>query len=195
MSGPDRNLRGDAPVSPDMLVLCDLLSTFDFPGADRLVSTLTRVAPALHRLRASADRAGVPVVYVNDNIGAWRSDRSAVLSALDEPGSNFPPALRCLLPREDDFFLLKPKHSAFFGTPLGSLLHHLRSRRIVLCGMATEICVLFTAHDAYLAGLEIVVPVDGVASTDGRAHAMALGLMRRALKVRTPQSRSVRWRR
>jgi len=194
VKGPDRNLRGEARTSPDALVLCDLLSTFDFPRAGRIIQRLEGLAPTLLALRARADKAGVPVVYVNDNVGAWRSERSVVLSALDEPRSKFPEALRGLLPREEDFFLLKPKHSAFFGTPLASLLRHLETKRVILCGMATDICVLFTAHDAYLAGLDLVVPVDGVASVDPKPHAMALELMRRALKARTPRCRSIRWR-
>jgi len=195
MTGADRNLRGDAPTSSDALVLCDLLSTFDFPAARKITARLELLAPTLQALRARADRAGVPVVYVNDNVGAWRSERSVVLSALDEPHSKFPAALRSLLPRDDDYFILKPKHSAFFGTPLASLLRHLETKRVVLCGMATDICVLFTAHDAYLEGLDLVVPVDGVASVASKPHAMALELMRRALKARTPKCRSIRWRR
>ena len=96
MKGPDRNLRGEARTSPDALVLCDLLSTFDFPRAGRIIQRLEGLAPTLLALRARADKAGVPVVYVNDNVGAWRSERSVVLSALDEPRSKFPEALRGL---------------------------------------------------------------------------------------------------
>lgn len=195
MAGRDRNLRGSTSSSRSALVLCDLLSDFCFDDAAPLLKRAQAIAPTIERLRARADRAGVPVIYVNDNVGAWRSDKDCVLQAIAAPTSKFPDALQPLLPRDDDYFVLKPKHSAFFGTPLASLLSHLQTKQIVLCGLATEICIMFTAHDAYLLGHEVVVPRDACAGATPSGQAMALSLMTRALKVQTPTARGVRWRR
>jgi nicotinamidase-related amidase len=188
----DRNLRGDKTTRrATALVIADILSDYRFVDADRFLPQLPKLGRVIHRLRAKADDAGAPVVYVNDNVGAWRSDRHTVVAQATAPASKLPAELATLLPRADDYFLLKPQYSAFFGTPLESLLFHLGVERIVLCGIATEICVLFSAHDAYLRGFGLHVPRDAVAGTSVDEHETALALMKRALKTDIRSSRAV----
>lgn len=67
-------------------------------------------------------------------------------------------------PDDDDYFVLKPKHFGLFSTTLEILLRHLGVKTVVLTGMATNICVLFTANDAYRRDFDWVVPSDCVAS-------------------------------
>ena len=55
-----------------------------------------------------------------------------------------------LLPEKDDYFVLKPKHSAFYQTNLEILLNYLGVRTLIMTGMAADICVLFSANDAYM---------------------------------------------
>lgn len=193
--GQDRNLRGEVKTNAKTaLVIADVLSDYRFKDAHRLRPHLPRLGRVIQRLRDGADDAGAAVIYVNDNVGAWQSDRRNVLAAMTAPSSLAPPQLLSLLPRDDDYLLLKPQYSAFFGTPLDSLLRHLGVERLVLCGIATEICVLFSAHDAYLRGFSLHVPRDAVAGIDDDAHATALRLLQRALKTDVRASRTVRFR-
>jgi nicotinamidase-related amidase len=140
----------------------------------------------LAALKRRARAAGVPVVYANDNFGRWRSDLSAVVGRCLEPGCKGRPLAERLRPEPDDYFVLKPKHSAFFSTTMDTLLRHLGTRVVVLGGFAADICVLFTANDAYLRDLRLVVPADGVASNEAADRDAALALMRRVLKAQTP---------
>jgi nicotinamidase-related amidase len=94
-------------------------------------------------------------------------------------------------PDADDYFVLKPKHSAFFATTLDTLLRCLGTRTLVIGGFAADICVLFTANDAYMRDLAPVVPADAVASNDDRDREATLALMRRVLKADTPPAAEV----
>ncbi|MDB5312392.1 MAG: vibB [Gemmataceae bacterium] len=119
------------------------------------------------------------MIYANDPFGKWRSDLSAVVERCREPGCQGEPRVDRLHPGKEDYFVLKAKHSAFFSTTLATLLRFLGTRTLVLGGFAADICVLFTANDAYLRDLRLVVPADGVASNHAPDKDAALALMRR----------------
>jgi nicotinamidase-related amidase len=99
------------------------------------------------------------------------------------------PAARKLVatiaPASDDLSILKPRHSAFFGTPLEFLLDELRVNRLIIAGLTTDNCVMFTAHDAYLRKLAVFVPSNCSAAKDPRDHRAALRHIRTVLKGRT----------
>ena len=122
------------------------------------------MAAPLARLERRATAAGVPTMYANDNFGQWRSDfrrTVAHCTALSSPRHRVSRRLR---PTARDYFVLKPKHSGFFDTTLGTLLEALRIRRVILTGMAGNICVLFTANDAYMRDYKIFAPADCLVS-------------------------------
>lgn len=170
-SGKTRDLHGSAPDECRVaLLIIDMINAFDFEGAEAMLPRALTTARAIARLKQRARRAGVPVVYVNDNFGKWRSDFREVLErCLQAPGHEIAALLR---PDKDDYFVLKPKHSGFQHTTLEVLLAHLGCETLVLTGVAGNFCVLFTAHDAYMRDFHLVVPRDCIASateTDDRA--------------------------
>ena len=75
-----------------------------------------------------------------------------------------------LAPADDDYIVLEPKHSAFFATPLDLLLRHLRVRRIVIAGVATDQCIFLTAVEARMQDYAVAVPEDCVAAQRGDAY-------------------------
>ncbi len=182
----DDDLGGSAPDScPVALLLVDVVNDLDFDGGRRLLARALPMATRLAALAARARRERVPVIWVNDNFGRWRSDFRGVIQHCARPGVLGREIVeRVAPPAADDYFVLKPKHSGFFNTSLELLLQHLGTRVVVLTGMATEVCVLFTANDAHMRGLKIAVVRDGVASSDARGHTYALALMRSALGAR-----------
>jgi nicotinamidase-related amidase len=185
--GSSETLHGSAPdQSPVALLLVDVINPLDFPEADQLLRYAVPAADKLADLKRRARKARVPVVYANDNFGRWRSDLSAVVERCREPGCKGAPLVERLRPCEEDYFVLKPKHSAFFSTTLDTLLRYLGTRTLVIGGFATDICVLFSANDAYMRDLRIVVPADGVASNEAADRDTTLALMRRVLKASTP---------
>lgn len=192
MADDDDTLHGSAPdTCPVAVLLVDVINPMDFPDADRLLRYAVPAAERLAELKRRARAAGVPVVYANDNFGRWRSDLSAVVERSLEPGCKGRPVVEGLKPGADDYFVLKPKHSGFFSTTLDVLLRHLGTRTVVVGGFAADMCVLFTANDAYMRGLRVVVPEDGVAANEAADCAAALALMRRVLKAETPPARDV----
>lgn len=168
------------------LLLIDFINDFEFDGGEDLLPHARAAAREVATLKARCD---VPVVYVNDNFGRWRSDfRATVEHCLDSRGR---PLVELLRPTPEDYFVLKPKNSGFFGTSLQPLLDHLGARTLVLTGLTGENCVLFTAHDAYLRSYRLVIPSDGVASEEPARNEAALEQMRRALKAATPRCAEV----
>ena len=181
-------LAEDRAAGETALLVIDMISDWDFPDGDALLAQAAEIAPRIAALAGRCRSAGVPVVYANDNHGRWRSDfREVVAAALEGKGQGAAIA-RLLEPQRDDYFVLKPKHSAFHFTPLDPLLRHLRARRLVLSGVSSDQCVLYTAADARMHDYEAIVPRDCVATQTPERNAMALRHFAEVLGLETPDS-------
>jgi nicotinamidase-related amidase len=156
------------------LVLIDVINGFDFEGAGPLARAAKRVAPRIEALARRAREQNVPVIYVNDNFGRWRSDFRATVRECTRPAHLGHAVTERLRPSESDYFVLKPQHSGFYSTPLDLLLHHLHVHTVVLTGFAANLCVLFTANDAHMRGYNLVVPSDCTASNTASLTRSAL---------------------
>lgn len=172
-----------AECSAAALVLIDVVNTMAFPGSQSLVTRAEPMAERLAALKRRAREAGLATIYVNDNFGRWRSDFRTIVDVClreDSPGRKI---AELLAPDEQDYFVLKPKHSGFYATALEVLLEVLGTRTLVLTGLAGNICVLFTANDAYMRDYRIVVPSDCIASSSEEEDRAALEQMQRFLKA------------
>ncbi|HKY09801.1 MAG TPA: isochorismatase family cysteine hydrolase [Candidatus Binatia bacterium] len=179
-----RDRLGHAPdKSATALLLVDVINPIEFDTGDDLLRHALPMARALRELKRRAKSAGVPVIYVNDNFGRWRSEFPKIVEYCLQPGVRGKAVVEQLPPDEDDYFVLKPKHSAFFQTPLEILLDYLSATTLIITGMASDICVLFSANDAYLRDFNIIVPPDCTASEDEERNREVLMLMQRVLKA------------
>ncbi|MDB5751953.1 MAG: isochorismatase (2,3 dihydro-2,3 dihydroxybenzoate synthase)-like protein [Ramlibacter sp.] len=180
------------PRSERVLILIDFINPLDFPGAEKLAPPALRAARATLRLRDRMDKAGAAVIYSNDNYGVWQSDfHSLVAQCIGREGISGEIA-RLLAPRATDVTLLKPRHSAFYGSPLELLLKEMGARELVLCGLAADMCVQMTAADAFLrGGFELWVPADCIAAETPAAKRTAVNYMKTVLRcdVRTSVAR------
>lgn len=174
-----------------VLLLVDVINDLEFPGGEKLVEPGLRMARRVARLAARARAAKVPVIYANDNFGHWRSDFRAQIDHCTNEDVRGRAIARLLVPTPSDYFILKPKHSAFFSTALEPLLRMLGAHTMVLAGIAGDSCVLFTAHDAHMRDLSIVVPRDGIVSEDPESNRWALHHMRRMAHAETPAARDI----
>ncbi|HMQ33996.1 MAG TPA: isochorismatase family cysteine hydrolase [Chloroflexaceae bacterium] len=180
------NMHGGEPqTAPAALLLIDVINDLEFPGGEALLPRATAMAAALAGLKARARRAGLPCIYVNDNFGRWRSDFRQTAEHVLAEGRRGRPVAELLRPDDDDYFVLKPQHSGFYGTALELLLKHLGARALILGGMAANICVLATATDAYMRDFRLYVPADGVAAEGDEQTAAALAHMADVLKADT----------
>jgi len=174
----------------------DVVNHMHFPGGDKLAEQAAPIVPRLRALRARAHRAGVPVIYANDNFGRWTATSREIIAYCSQRrwrGSSF---TRALAPTRRDHFVLKARNSAFYCTSLEPLLESLKVEKLVLCGLTTDNCVLFTAHDAYLRGYRLHVPRDCVAAQTAEATERALEQLGSSisLKADTRPSTAIRWR-
>jgi nicotinamidase-related amidase len=63
---------------------------------------------------------------------------------------------------------------------------------LILTGFAGDICVLYTANDAYMRDYDLIIPADCIASESGNGNEAALDHMRTRLKARVIASTSIR---
>ena len=141
------------------------------------------MAKKLAALKRRAKHAGIPSIYVNDNFGRWQSDFQKLIRHCLAEESCGKPLVTLLQPDDDDYFVLKPKHSGDYSTTLDLLLRALGLHTLILTGIAGNICVLFTANDAYVRDYALVIPADCVASNTVHENKSALHLMQKVLKA------------
>jgi nicotinamidase-related amidase len=162
-----QSLHGMVPDKSSVaLLLIDVINDLEFEGAEKLERYVLPMAERIAHLKKRAKKAGIPVIYVNDNYGKWQSDFTKLVDhclGSDVRGKKLVETLR---PDEDDYFVLKPKHSGFFSTNLEVLLKYLNARTVILAGVAGNICILFTANDAYMRDMGLFVPSDCCASNE-----------------------------
>jgi nicotinamidase-related amidase len=181
------------PVAGTALLLIDVVNDLAFDGSGPLVAQAEAMAAPLAQLKRRATTAGVPTIYINNNFGQWRSDfrrTVAHCTARSSPGHR---ASRRLRPTAHDYFVLKPKHSGFFDTTLDTLLETLGVRRVILTGIAGNICVLFTANDAYMRDYKIFAPADCIVSNTASDNDHALRQIRVVLKGNIAPSAQLRF--
>lgn len=182
----------DLAPSKTVLLLVDFINPLDFDGAAELAPSAVAAARQTARLRRRLSAEGVRTVYANDNYGQWTSDFKALVRHCKAQRGAAGQITRAMAPTARDFALLKPRHSAFYATPLDMLLGQLKCKRLIVTGIAADSCVFFSAMDAYLRGYSLWVPVDCVAAESAAARDTALEQMARVLKADIRPSASIR---
>lgn len=186
------DLHGNAPDKSNVaLLLIDVINDFEFESGDKLFKNALPMAKKLAVLREKAKKAGVPVVYVNDNFGKWQSNFHNILEHACHEKVRGAEIAKLLKPDDEDYFVLKPKHSGFFSTTLDILLEYLQCKTLILTGVTTDICILFTANDAYMRDFDLIVPRDCVAAADRKENQYALEHIERVLKADTRLSSKI----
>ena len=176
------DLHGNAPdKSPVALLLVDVINDFEFPGGAQLLRHARPAAKRIAALKQRCHRAGVPVIYVNDNHGKWRSDFKKLVAHCLQDKVRGKEIVNTLKPADRDYFVLKAKHSGFYSTTLDLLLQYLGVETLILTGFTGDICILFTANDAYIRDYRLVIPKDCVVSEDKSENKKALEYMKRVV--------------
>jgi len=183
MKKPARNksLHGNTPDKcPLALLMIDVVNDLNFPEGRQILPAVLKMALRLSTLAREARNAGVPVIYVNDNFGRWQSDfRKFLAHCLKNERSHA--LVTKLKPKARDYFVLKPKHSGFYSTALTVLLDYLGVRHLILTGIAGNLCVLYTANDAYMRDYRLYIPGDCTVSNTEEENLHALQQMKKSL--------------
>jgi len=181
---PRERAHAHATKTRSALLLIDFMNPLDFDGAQALAPKAVKAAARAAALKKRMRARGAPVIYANDNFGRWEADFAAVVADCEHRGGASATMAKLLAPQPGDRSILKPRHSAFFGTPLEFLLDELHVSHLVLAGLAADSCIMFTAHDAYLREYGLWIPADCVASEQDEWREDALAYMARVLKAR-----------
>jgi nicotinamidase-related amidase len=176
------------PPSQRVLLLVDFINPLNFPGGADLATAAVEAAQATASLKARLAGKGVATIYANDNYGVWQSDFHSMVSAC--LGMEGPPGeiARALYPQAQDLTILKPRHSAFFASPLELLLKEMQAQELIICGLATDMCVQLTAADAFLREYRTWVPCDCTAAESPDAKEAALAYMAEILRCDVSRS-------
>jgi len=178
-------------VPQTALIVIDMLNAYEHEDADALTRTVEQAVPKIAELIARAEDEGVPTIYVNDNFGAWTSDRHQLLDTALE--GRYRHLVEPIAPAEEALFVVKARHSIFFQTPLEYLLGQEGVDRVVLAGQVTEQCVLYSALDAYIRHLQVVIPRDAVAHIHEHLAEASLELMERNMAAEVVAAADVRF--
>jgi len=173
------------------LLIVDMINDFDFEGGVDLLRNTQRIVAPLKALRARMAAMGCPVVFCNDNFGQWRSDFRQVVKHCCASDARGHAICRAMRPARDDYFVLKPRHSAFYATPLEALLDDVKAGSLVVTGIAGDGCVLSTASDAHIRKHEVMVPRDCMASISGERNDNAIAYLGESLRLDTRPSTDI----
>lgn len=172
----------DRPGDNAALLIIDMMNCFDFAGAEALKPRALAAARTIADLRKAFEHRGWPVIFVNDNFGEWHSERSRLVERARAGGN---PIAERVVPDRDDYFIIKPQFSGFYATNLAVLLPKLGVRRLVITGVATDVCVLFTAADAHMRDYALWIPANAVAAETEARGQCALDIMARSMNAET----------
>ena len=169
-------------VKPDTaLLIIDVINHFQFEYGSSLQEQSIQLLPSLLQLKEKAKNTQIPIIYINDHYNLWQADFKKIIRHCTTTANK--DYLMQIKPNEDDYFLIKPKHSAFYGTALNTLLFHLKIKKLIITGIAGNICVLFTANDAYMRDYKLYCPKDCIASVNEQDNMYALTMMKNVLKA------------
>jgi nicotinamidase-related amidase len=171
------------------VLVIDMLTDYDHPDGDALQESARDVVPVIAGLLERAREEDVPVIWINDNHGAWSEDREALIAAVRRDGDAA--LIDPVVPDEDAPFVFKARHSIFFGSPLEYLLELEGIGRLVMTGQVTEQCVLYSALDAYIRHFQVVIPRDAVAHIDPDLADASLRLMERNMRAQVVDAADV----
>ncbi|MFI2780489.1 isochorismatase family cysteine hydrolase [Streptomyces sp. ALB3] len=168
-------------MSRSALIVIDMLNTYSHPDAELLIPSVREALPRIVDLIGRARDEDVPVIYVNDNFGQWRSHHGEIVETTLSGAHG--DLVEPVLPDDDSLFVVKARHSIFYETPLTYLLSQLDVDRVVLCGQVTEQCVLYSALDAHIRHLKVTIPDDAVAHIHKDLAQAALQMMERNMSA------------
>ncbi len=177
--------------SDTVLLIIDMITDFHFDDGDALYRNSIPAAERIAKLRKRAKESGVPVIYVNDNYNDWTKDFDALIERVTADSEKGRKIVDLVRPDEDDYYILKPQRSGFYATPLGVLLLSMNVSKIIITGVTTDICVLFTAHDAHMRGFSVQIPSDCAAAVEEEHHKFALDFLQRVADVEVLNSEDI----
>ncbi|NDV93111.1 isochorismatase family protein [Alteromonas sp. 345S023] len=174
-----------------VLIIIDMINDLEFEDGDKMLPFALEAAHNIAEFKELLQQKSIPTIYVNDNFGKWRSDFRQLVKHVLEDNVRGEAVAKILQPIDDDYFVIKARHSGFFGTTLETLLQHLGAETLILSGLTADMCVQFTAQDAHMRQFNVIVPPDLVVCANQNTKRIALSQMAETCKAETPLSSNI----
>ena len=164
------------------LLIIDMINDFNFKHGTILAEKTFIIAQQIQLLKKQCKKENIPIIYINDHYNLWQAEFMKVIEYCRNKKSE--PVIDQIKPDDSDYFLIKPRHSAFYGTALQTLLSQLQVKQLILTGIAGNICVLFTANDAYMREYPLLIPENCIASVDDEDNQYAIRMMKNVMSAK-----------
>ena len=159
----------------NVVLVIDMVKGFLEPGHNLYCGDESReIIPRVHNLLTRERAAGSEILFISDHHDPddleFRIFPVHCVKGTEEPDvimelSEFVTG---------DNVIPKKRYSGFYNTDLEARLAAVSPDRIIICGVATNVCVLHTTSDARNRDYPVEVPSDCVASFNPEAHTWAL---------------------
>lgn len=169
-------------ASNTALLIIDMINDFNFEHGNILAEKALIIAEQIQLLKKQCQKENIPIIYINDHYNLRQAELNKVMEHCSNEKSN--PVIDKIKPNDSDYFLIKPRHSAFYGTALYTLLNQLHVKKLILTGIAGNICVLFTANDAYMREYPLLIPDNCIASVDDKDNQYAIRMMKNVMSAK-----------
>ncbi len=158
-------------------LVVDMLNDFVQDNGALPVPKAKEIIPAIKRRLEEARKNGWLVIYLADT-HAKNDKEFEVWGKHAVKGTWGNMVIDELTPLPDEMVIPKRRFSGFFGTDLDLVLRENNIEKVVVTGVLTNICVMYTASDAYQRGYKVVIPEDSVASVDDEMNRFAIRQMK-----------------
>jgi nicotinamidase-related amidase len=163
------------------ILVVDMLN--DFVHGKLKCERAQRIIPNIKLLLDSARKRNIPIFYCSDEHLLIDTYEMKLWGPHAMKGTEGAKVIEELIPSESDYIIPKRAYSAFDGTGLDKALKGVYNGKgadtIIITGMHTHICDRHTAYDAFVRGLDIIVPEDGVDAFTENDHVLGLDYMKK----------------
>lgn len=165
------------------LLVIDMLNDFVLKGAPLEVPRAREIIPKIKEEIEKAHRENIPVIYICD---AHRKDdvEFKTWPSHAVKGTKGAEVIEELKPQKGDHIVYKTTYSGFYKTNLEKLLKKLKVNGLIIVGILTNICVLYTAVDGLMRGFSVEIPKGCTAGINPDDEKFALRQLEEVLKPR-----------
>lgn len=162
------------------LLIIDMLNDFLCSDGALYVEGSEKIIDRIEKEREKSHKEGVTVIYLCDS---HRKDdpEFKIWPEHCVKGTYGVEIINELKPDKDDIIINKTTYSGFYNTELEKTLKEKGIEKLLLTGVATNICVLYTAADARMRGFKVEVLKDAVEGLTPRDKEWALRQMKEVL--------------
>jgi ureidoacrylate peracid hydrolase len=173
------------------LVVVDVQNDFVSPNGSAAkrgedVTAAVAMVPNLLKLIDEARKVGLTIVYIRTTHSEWTDTPSWIYRSSQKSGLNTcregtwgAELYEGISPSTKERVVVKHRYSAFINTDLNTVLKARGIQSVLVCGVATNVCVETTARDAYMYDYYVTMIDDCSAAYEPKLHLGTLENMRR----------------